>query len=619
MDFFEQQQSARRRTRYLRLLFTLFAIVGVVPLGFVFALLASMIPIDAVNGRMRDFWRAMFRTGMDLFDWWIVVLFLILASLFMAFCVWQSVASARNSDKFARKLGGKKVSKKELGQRKLWNVVDEMAIAAGIPTPEVYVVPKSHAINALSAGHTEADAAILVTRGAIDALRREELQALVAHELSHIVSGDMALNVRLYAYLTVFSIAPVVGLLLFGFIFSKGAKDLRLWLLWLALLPISLPLAVIGGVHVIASFLLSACLGRQRELLADASALQLTRNPVGIKRALLKVAAQERVGELKTKHMTFAGHMCFASLRPGSAIDTHPPVIKRLCAVDPDCGPAEIDSFVESERQRAEAALELEASPDAEARADEAAPAVEDDPASTIESPKEGRDILFALLLDTDESVRRKQLAIIEKHLGQPAAQGAEAQIDFVRSLELPQRLPMLDQALPRLRELDRSGARRLLSAVREIVVVDGRVGVFEFALARTTAVFIRDLLSPAEPHGNRTLGDVVTELRIVMSVLAQHGHKAVPDMRNAYEIGTHRLLPRERPPFEMQSPWPARLEGALKVLDKLQPVAKELLIDAMLATVRHDERVTVNESELVRAIARTLHCPIPPFSEEIL
>ena len=230
-------------------------------------------------------------------------------------------------------LGGRLVNpaQPDPDERKLLNVVEEMAIASGIPVPQVYVLPEEKGINAFAAGHSTSDAVVAVTQGALRLLTRDELQGVIGHEFSHILNGDMRLNLRLMGLIFGILCLAVIGRVLLHV--RGGGKDKN------PLPLLGLVLVLMGWVGVFFGRLIQAAVSRQREFLADASAVQFTRNPAGLAGALKKIGGLSYGSKLKNAHAGEASHMFFGNGMGGSFLglmETHPPLAERILALEPD-------------------------------------------------------------------------------------------------------------------------------------------------------------------------------------------------------------------------------------------------------------------------------------------
>ena len=342
MDFFEAQERARKRTHRLVLLFVL-AVLGTVLAGYASAILLLRGMPDRAERHGRSvtysydpaapsgYWDPKIFSGVAFGT----IAVIGLASLFK----WSQMRAGGSA--VAEMVGGRPVNLKttDLRERKLLNVVEEMSIASGIPMPAVYVLDEEPGLNAFAAGLTTSDAAVTVTRGTLEKLTRDELQGVIGHEFSHILNGDMRLNVRITAI--VFGIL-VIGLLGRGVLQSLGRGRVsgggKRGGGIAAILAIGLALMIIGYVGYFFGRLIQAAVSRQREFLADASAVQFTRNPGGITGALKKIGGYALGGSLTNNHAAEIGHFFFAQAFEsnfGGLWATHPPLGERIKAIDP--------------------------------------------------------------------------------------------------------------------------------------------------------------------------------------------------------------------------------------------------------------------------------------------
>jgi Zn-dependent protease with chaperone function len=251
----------------------------------------------------------------------------------------------------------------DLKRKRLLNVIEEMAIASGVPMPEVYVLEQEPGINAFAAGHTPANAAVTVTQGALDRLSRDELQGVIGHEFSHILNGDMRLNVQLMGWLFGLFVIGLIGRLILQF--SPRSSDRRDSNA--AFLALGFAIMVLGYVGLLAGRILQAAVSRQRERLADASGVQFTRNPQGLKGALVKIAALPDGSALVAADAEQAAHMFFAE-GLSRAFATHPPILERIRELDPHFDMRELErAAAEPDQQPSQAELAGQGSADARA------------------------------------------------------------------------------------------------------------------------------------------------------------------------------------------------------------------------------------------------------------
>jgi Zn-dependent protease with chaperone function len=669
VDFYSRQVEARRQTRWLVIGFIIAVIAVVVALDVVlFTLLgaanreqAALAPVDYVTRN----------PGSALFCTLFVLAVIGFASLF------KSVQLREGGGVVARALGGVRVGRDtaDYKRKRLHNVVEEMAIASGVPMPEIYLLEQENGINAFAAGHTPANAAITVTQGALDRLSRDELQGVIAHEFSHVLNGDMRLNVQLMGWLFGLFVVALIGrtLLRYSPRSRKGGAGL---------LGAAVAVMVLGYVGLMCGRLLQAAVSRQRERLADASGVQFTRNPDGLKGALVKIAGLPEGSRITNTDPEQAAHMLFA---PGMSrlFTTHPSLAERIRALDPHFDVRKlpqtgakalslIPAFDAAELREAMVSRAAAAPAVAESgnvnvgHEPPDAPDIIDAPVRAqpqkvsaqvgfvdtvhieqahalrialpeslrefVESTGQARAVVLALLLSREPPVRERQLTLLGKGISSAQLEEIRAAAPLTDGLAPMLRLPALLQVFPALRRLPLGERQALASLTDKMIRADARIDVFEFCLAHLFATLLRDEIEARAPHGTLTLKDVTAEVQGLFVVLSSFGAAAEEDARRAYEAGMHTLYPMDRPAYRgvnegavaKKSPqeifsnereqWPRRLGAALQRLEKLQPFGKKALIEAMVATIAHDDLLSVAEAELLRTVCAALHCPLPPI-----
>jgi len=675
MDFFEAQDRARQRTKWLVLLFVL-AVAGTILGGYAAALVA--IQSSGHSRQVQDSYRQYQRSarwpdGRFQHPWWDPQIFAWVtlgtlgvvgaASLYK----WSQMRDGGSA--IAELVGGRAVDLKttNLRERKLLNVVEEMSIASGIPMPAVYVLEDEPGLNAFAAGLTTSDAAVAVTRGTLDKLTRDELQGVIAHEFSHILNGDMRLNVRITSI--VFGIL-VIGLmgrgllrsLTYGRVRSGGdKKDNSV----VVLLAIGLALMIIGYVGYFFGRMIQAAVSRQREFLADASAVQFTRNPGGISGALKKIGGYALGGTMTNNHAGEIGHFFIAQAFKsnfGGLWATHPPLDERIRAVDPSWDgqlfepPEVVDIAHESfamagfgggQRYTADETLQrIHAAP-----ADLPPPLrpttpVAFKPAAVVadigaltdshfrhaqllldaiptrlreatRNPASAQVLVYGLLLNGNRAARDQQQALVTRHAG-PAAADELAGLRTALSIVDPAaRLPLLQLALPALRSLDAAALDRFATTLDELVHADGRVTPFEYALQKMLLHQLQLAQKPAQRMQFDSFDAVRTEIAVVLSSLATISSK---DTAAAFAAGAAQL-PLLAGQLTLLEPAACGLEQVDAALDKLAvsslPIKKRLLI-ATAHAIANDGTVTVEEGELYRALAATLDLPMPQLGSVV-
>jgi Zn-dependent protease with chaperone function len=626
LDFYSRQAAARSQSRALVFGFVLSLLAVALALDLVlFTFLAKAGSRQDLSGPL-DF--AARNPGAAISSTLIVMGVLALASLY------KSLELRGGGGVVARDLGGVLVAPDttDIQRKRLLNVVSEMAIASGVPMPEVYVLEQEPAINAFASGHTPANAAVTVTQGALERLNRDQLQGVIGHEFSHILNGDMRLNVQLMGWLFGLFVVALIGRLILNF----SPRDRRGNNGWIAL---GFAIMVLGYVGLFLGRLLQAAVSRQRERLADASGVQFTRNPQGLKGALVKIAAMPEGSRLMTPHAEQAAHMLFAE-GMSRLFATHPPLLERIRELDPQFDEGEIArAAVEIERAEAAegpaAAAERPAAagssaggaaPGAGAPAGAAgfasvqssrAPpprrlASLPDVVREFQSPGRAQAFVLALLLSKEPDIRQRQFDLLRRLLSVANLAVVQQIAPAVDAIDPMLRLPALQQVFPSLRRVPVAQRRALAQLASELIHVDARIDVFEFCLAKLLETLLNDELQARVPHGSSSLEDLQDEVRVLFTALAQLGAQDERGAHTAYEAGMTVVLPMRRPEYRALTDWPRQLDDALRRLEQLDPVAKKTVIDGLVKTISSDEVMTEEEAELLRTVCALLHYPLP-------
>jgi Zn-dependent protease with chaperone function len=639
VDFFARQEQSRRTSR---------ALVGAFVLAFLIVALATTIVV-AAGLRLYTENNALF-LGTETWAEWLAGhggLIVGLAggtfALMVIASLYRAATLARGGGHVARMLGATRVSGEGTDplERRLVNVVEEMALASGTPVPEIYVLEQEAGINAFAAGLTSTDAAIAVTRGALEHLERAELQGVIAHEFSHILNGDMRLNQQLIGLSFGILVLSLAGRWLLRSVrYTRGNRRGRNSGGVAAALAIGLALVVIGGIGVLLSRLIKAGVSRQRELLADASAVQFTREPEGLAGALKKIAGHSaRIVSVDTEEVA---HMLFerGTSRFSGWFATHPPLLERIRTLEPTFDPADLPppqphtrtgptaaGYGASTAGLAAAATAVVSTGSPLERAGEiAAPAgaalraaVPDELYHATRSRDSSLLVVLALALSGDEQTRRQQLALLERQLGATRAElTARLFADLARSSD-ELRLPVLELALPTLRERPREQLAYLSELLVRLKELDKAERLFDFVLLRVLKTYLRDSPGavPAPPRPGRKL-DTRSAVRVLLANVAAYGSADAAAANRAYAAGLESLGWRAAsgdPTFD--PPAVARdlegLDAALTALTAIRPRDQERVLRGVLATIRADAITGVEERELFRVIAIVLDCPLPP------
>jgi len=632
VDFFAAQARARTQSRLITFGFSLCLLAVVLALDFVVLgvlrlVLAGEGHADALRGSLAVW--SIAHPGPVLLTSLLVGGFIGVASLT------RMLQLREGGGYVARSVGGVRVERGSLDPRRrmLHNVVDEMALASGVPAPEVYVLENEEGINAFAAGHTPANAAIAVTRGALLRLNREQLQGIIAHEFSHILNGDMRLSIRLMGLVFGLMAVAIAGRALFRLArhAERGAVPG---------LILGLGIAIIGQIGLWSGRLLQAWISRKREHLADASAVQFTRNDEGLKQALVRAGAMGVNRRFASANMEQVAHMLFVP-GGGRLLATHPPLLERLRLLDPSINKAQLDSMIRRAQAewREKGVGNEEPAPQVEAPRPVPVPAAAALIAATAgeprpwhldyavalrqslppllrgsaDAPELARAALLGLVLAREAEISERQLVRIGEVLGVDAARQARETLPATAGVSPLQRLPAITQLLSALRALPATERRKLVDLLDELMRLDGDLSVSDWALEKLAGHVLRSSLSPQAPHGGAALEDRCDDIGVLLSVLARHGARDGEQARRAYEAGMASLFPQHRPAFAVIDDWAPALDSALDRLASLRPAAKQLLTEALVRTIAHDAMLATAEAELLRAFCAVLECPLPP------
>ncbi len=638
MDFYSRQAAARGQTRWL-----VFA--------FGFGLLAVALALDFVlftflAGRSAYYGFSALDYARANPDQAVLCTLLVMGVLGLA-SLYKSMELRGGGGVVARSLGGVLVSgdTTDLKRKRLLNVVEEMAIASGVPMPEVYVLEQEPAINAFAAGHTAANAAITVTQGALDRLSRDELQGVIGHEFSHILNGDMRLNVQLMGWLFGLFVIALIGRMILE-VSPRNRRSSG------GLVAVGFAVMVLGYIGLLAGRILQAAVSRQRERLADASGVQFTRNPQGLKGALVKIAALPEGSQLVAADAEQAAHMFFAD-GLSRVFATHPPLLERIRELDPHFDPRELQQAAAEPDQQpsieefaqhqglapgsgpvaapgsmgqlsrtggsAFAAAQVVAqvgNPETQhiQHAQAVRLALPPGVRQITESAAGAQALVLALLISRDPAVREQQFARLEKSVGSAAAMAVQRVMPLLQNLDPMLRLPVFQRAFPALRRATVAQRKALAGLASDLIHADSRVDVFEYCLAKLLETLLNDELQATAPHGRLTLEAAAGEIAVLFATLAQIGAADERSARMAYEAGMSTVLPMRRPPFVATADWQQKLSEALPRLEQLHPFAKKSLIEGLVKTVANDEWLMDEEAELLRTVCALLHCPLPPL-----
>jgi len=597
MDFFAQQENARKQTVRLVFLF-LGAVLGVIGAADLVITFGAWWLFD-LDHLPRRFHQVLAVTILA------AIVFFALKRLYKLRGGGEAIAKMVSARQVLRNAGG-------LEEQRLLNVVDEMAIAAGVTVPSVWVMDTEEGINAFAAGYSLNQAVIVVTKGALTKLNREELQGVVGHEFGHILNGDMRLNVRLIGILAGIVIVGEAGLVVIKLGAEAGDSGALPFIIMGALI------AATGYIGLFCGRIIKAAVSRQREFLADASSVQFTRNPAGLASALEKIRKGEGTG-VKNAYAGEMSHMFFGqAFQPKWFEDlfaTHPPIEERLAVIsgrkyEAPQAPATAVDFAGTVLAKVGQAM-----PEHIERAMNLLAALPPGLRASLNTPENARCAVYAYLVSSDPEVRAVQDRTLEAAGDSAKKAGLETLAATLRMLGPTARLPVLTLALPALRQMPQAERDRFLAAVGALVEADSVVTLDEFVIRTILRRQLAAKSTHAEPVRFRDINAVKAEALLLLATLARAGASEPQAQANAFARGVARLgLTATLPP---DAPLHAdAVSDALDRLRQLAPLKKASVVLACVDTALADQVLLVPEMELLRTIGMAIDCPLPPMVE---
>ncbi len=621
MDFFTHQDSAKKNTTFLVVLYGVALLLLVCLANLIISAVLWVSSANSLNDLSTFFsWRTF---G--------IVCLAVNAVVALAI-IYKWLEISEGGKKVAETLGGKRIppSTDKLKERQVLNVVEEMALASGMPVPPVYLLDHEQGINAFAAGNNPADAVIGVTQGSLESFNREQLQGVIAHEFSHILNGDMRLNLRLIALLNgILFLGNCGQFFLRGSSYSSSAirrsGSSRLLLLGFAL-------ASIGWIGTFFGGLIKAAINRQREFLADASAVQFTRNPNGIASALKVIGGFKYGSRVATGGADEASHLFICNALSGFAFfKTHPPLADRIRRIEPGWDGKMIkprpipagegnstESLTERKRQRIAGAVVL-GSILANTGADGKTIKVQEEvsPQEFLESlndPFTASSLLYALLLADEDKVRAKQLGIIKEN-GAPGSADMSLKIyREINRIEPAYRVVFIEKAMPALKCMSHQQYLALRNCIKLLIKADRVVELFEWCLFQLVRHYLGAEFGDKRQNTPRytNVNDVEDQYALVASTLIHHCHLQSETRERAFVRGTNTvglynttLLPQGD----------CTMEGFIRAVNMLadcHPLLKARILKGLVNVIDFDGIITPMEKELITCIAAIMDCPIP-------
>ncbi len=637
MDFFGHQDVARRKTSLL----------------VVYYILAVCFIIAAVYGA---FALVIFGTELktshsgetDLTKMWNpeVFLYVIIGTvLLVATGTFYKIAQlGKGGEAVARMLGGKRIQPNttDPAERRFLNVVEEMAIASGTAVASVYILEDEPGINAFAAGFNPSDAIVAATRGCIEKLSRDELQGVVAHEFSHILNGDMRLNIKLTGVLHGILLISLVGYWIMRSSGSRGSSSSRKGGGQLVIL--GLMLFVIGYIGVFFGKLIKSALSRQREFLADASAVQFTRNPEGISGVLKKIGGYSAGSKIRSSNAEEASHFFFANGLTSSFMSmfsTHPPLDERIARIDPTFTASQqgsagragshagsglasgmvsgisggtdaqisvtTDDVVASIGQPGQAHL---------AFASKILSSIPDPINRAARDPSSARAVIYSLLLSSSDDVTASQMAHLKANADPVCLEDTTRLSGEIGELGPEYRVPLADIAITALKEMSSSQYMKFVANVDWLAAADKQVDLFEYALKNMVKRRLQPVFGVVEKVVIQyyDIKPLTGDAARLLSCIAYWGADHMDDATRAFDAGLAKMGLGEAAIVAVDHCGLDMVDQAIERIKQSSPFVKKRIIEGCIECVALDGKVTVDEAELVGAIADGLDCPVPPL-----
>lgn len=613
MNFFDQQQDARRATRLLAWLFILALVILVLLVNFGVFSLWWLVALRVES----------LQEGFNAFVYYLssstcLVVSVVTLAVFASGSIRRSAQLRHNSTALASLVNATEVtySMAASDEKQLINVVEEMAVAAGTPPPRLFVMRNETAINAFVTGIAPQQL-LVVTQGALDALSRDELQGMIGHEFSHLLNGDTRLNLRMLILLAGLLSVGRLGLYLIalgrperqlqsridfqrrigGDVYDNNSNGL--------FILVGVVLVVAGYVGLFIGRMIKAAITRQREALADASAQQFTRNPAGLAGALIKI--KNGPGSLLNHALAEdINHMCFGDgvrIHLRQLLATHPDIDTRLKEIDPSW----IARARARERQQDNASATIGNPPDtrqlgyAQSLITSLPPAL----SQALHDANGACLVIYALLMDVSQ---QKFLPAVKPE----DKQKLPALVEQITQLGSRTRLPLLDLALPALQRLEKNQLKQLLDNIDWLIKADGQVSLFEYLLRQ----LVRQRLLPTKASTvlYTRLDQLAGSVQLLLSMLIHHASHAAAAQQELFQRFASPLLPAGRQLLPLEKCSLKTLTQAMQQLRQLSPLLQKPLLDTCADIILVDAKVQVEEMELLRLVCLLLDCAMPPL-----
>ncbi len=548
---------------------------------------------------------------------------------------WQQLS--KGGEVIANSMGGRRISShtKDPQERQLLNIVQEMALASGVPMPGVYHIP-DQSINAFAAGTTINNAVIGVTTGSMNAFTREEMQAVIAHEFSHILNGDMRMNIRMIGITFGLSILGIIGALLLRSAFysrlasrsSSNSKNNSN----APIIAAGIVLCIIGYIGVFFTNLMRMVISRQREYLADASAVQFTRNK-SIAAALDRISkyapvhdnAMDNASALEFSHLFFAEGV---SRSLNSLFATHPPLASRIRRVMPEWDgktdiatlkpqvivPAANQANTTQTNNKMQMVSQLTNQIGSMAVAANAVnefhQKMNPNVIASLQESYSARALIYTFLIDDDKTYRDQQLQYLQQHADAGVYDMIKKLLEVTSDIKQIDKLNLVRETMEPLRTLSKKQYERFLDNIAQLTIADNAISIFEWSLQALVVHVLNDNFN-AKQRIPKAKDD---DMAYALSILISCDDSVVPEQVFADTVQATALsLDYTTAPFNAQ-----QLFNSMQRLSKISSTKKEKLVQAFTYAAMHNNKLEEKEEVLLRAYLALIDCPLPPSSSSL-
>lgn len=622
MNFFRSQEQARATT------FKLIALFALAVISLILLTNAAIVLLLFGSGEMSFIQQLQQAPG----GMWVGTSTLVIGIIMIAM-LFKYLSLRAGGKAVAEALGGTLIPQQtqDPKHKRLLNVVEEMAIASGISTPPVYLIHEP-SINAFAAGFSPQDAVIGINQGTLDLLDRSELQGVIAHEFSHILNGDMRINLRLMAILHGILVIGIIGAhLLRGSSYRRSNERG-------SAAALALALVVIGYTGTFFGQLIKAAVSRQREFLADAAAVQYTRSTNGIAGALKKIAGHQSGSTMEQPSAEENSHLFFGSFKQFAlgAMATHPPLDKRIKALDPSWDGQVLNRGAgHTGESMAFGLAGHQAPPQDSPMAGDInhhqfqalygsvnLSAATSQLAHTSESLRdaahdtfEARALVYAMLCSQEPEQQALQRQMIEDHAEPGVPEHVGRLLQEISQKSLREQLLLLQTAMPTLKQMSNRQYHRFYDLCAQVIVADEHIELHEWVIHRIlTQELYGHFVRPHRASGRvKSLGKVEKEAGIVLVILANQAGTQQPETRReAFQRGAEILGLKAVDMPDVDFDYRA-MNHALERLREMTPALMATFLEACAAVATADDRLTEEEFMLIKGVSATLGCPLPP------